>query len=116
MRALLDYLASEPAHAHLNLVDTFAVTPEAIEIRNATMQGFAAYLRPGYEIAAKQHTDVTAVAGEAITGGIWQVLHHYVEKSICVAKLPLAAPQLTYMALTPFLGPVAAADVARDAS
>jgi AcrR family transcriptional regulator len=114
VRALLDYLASEPAHAHLNLVDTFAVSPEAIEIRNAAMQGFAAYLQPGYEIAAKPHTDVTAVAAEAITGGIWQVLHHYVEND-CVARLPLAAPQLTYMALTPFLGPVAAAAVARDA-
>jgi AcrR family transcriptional regulator len=114
VRALLDYLASEPAHAHLNLVDTFAVSPEAIEIRNAAMKGFAAYLKPGYEIAAKQHTDVTAVAAEAITGGIWQVLHHYVEND-CVAKLPLAAPQLTYMALTPFLGPAAAGDVARSA-
>ncbi|MHB8242394.1 MAG: TetR/AcrR family transcriptional regulator [Solirubrobacteraceae bacterium] len=114
VRALLDYLASEPAHAHLNLVDTFAVSPEAIEIRNAAMQGFAVYLQPGYELAAEKHIEVPAVAAEAITGGIWQVLHHYVESG-CTSQLPLAAPQLSYMALTPFLGPVTAAEVARTA-
>ena len=29
VRALLEYLASEPAHAHLSLVDTFAACPDA---------------------------------------------------------------------------------------
>jgi hypothetical protein len=41
-----------------------------------------------------------------------QVLHHYIENA-CIAQLPEAAPQLIYMALTPFLGPRAAAKAAR---
>jgi AcrR family transcriptional regulator len=105
--ALLDYLASEPEHAHLSLVDTFASCPEAIEIRNATMKAFAAYLTPGYE-SARGHLEVPAIAAEAVAGGIWQILHDYIDNGR-VAELPNAAAQLTYFALTPFLGPAEAA-------
>ena len=103
LRALVDYLASEPAHAHLSLVDTFAACPEAIEIRNSTIAGVRRLPQPGYELAG-DGVEVPAIAGEAIAGGIWQVLHHYVEND-CIAELPGAAPQLTYFALTPFVGP-----------
>jgi AcrR family transcriptional regulator len=113
LRALIDYLASEPAHAHLNLVDTFAASPEAIEIRTASMRAFAAYLQPGFELADERST-VPSITAEAVAGGIWQVFHHYVENE-CVEQLPEAAPQLTYMALTPFIGPKDAAKVARAA-
>jgi AcrR family transcriptional regulator len=112
IHALIDYLASEPAHAHLSVVDTFAACPEAIEIRNSTLSAFAAYFGPAYELA-RGRMDVPAIAAEATAGGIWQVLHHYVE-SDCLAELPAAAPQLTYFALTPFLGPDEAARVARQ--
>ena len=46
LRALIDYLASEPAHAHLSLVDTFAASPDAIEIRDSALHAFSAYLTP----------------------------------------------------------------------
>jgi AcrR family transcriptional regulator len=105
--ALLEYLASEPAHAHLSVVDTFAACPEAIEIRNATLEAFGAYFGPAYELA-RGHIDVPEIAGEAIAGGIWQVMHHYVEND-CIAELPGATAQLTYFALTPFFGPQRAA-------
>jgi AcrR family transcriptional regulator len=113
VRALIDYLASEPAHAHLALVDTFAANPEAIEIRNASMHAFASYLQPGRALASPEVT-VPAIAAEAVAGGIWQVLHHYVENA-CLDQLPEATPQLTYMALTPFIGAQPAAEVARAA-
>jgi AcrR family transcriptional regulator len=114
LRALVDYLASEPAHAHLNLVDTFAASPEAIEIRNASMRAFATYLQPGYALAADESpSEVPAIAAEAITGGVWQVMHHYVENE-CIAHLPQAVPQLTYFALTPFIGPDAATAIAGE--
>jgi AcrR family transcriptional regulator len=112
--ALIDYLASEPAHAHLSLVDTFAACPEAIEIRDSTLQAFAAYLAPGYELA-RGGVQAPAIAAEAITGGIWQILHHYIE-SDCIAGLPGAAPQLAYFALTPFLGASDAAAYALSAN
>jgi len=112
MRALLDYLASEPAHSHLNLVDTFAASPETIEIRDSMMHAFATtYLQPGYAYAPKDRA-VPAIAPEATAGGIWQVLNYYIEGER-TSELPDIAPQMIYAALTPFLGSKDAAKAAR---
>ncbi len=110
LRALIAFLASEPAHAHLSVVDTFAASPEAIEIRDTALHAFAAYLHPGYELTEGDGR-VPAIAAEAIAGGIWQILHNYVAND-CLASLPGASPQITYMALTPFIGPERAAAAA----
>ncbi len=110
LRALIDYLASEPAHAHLSLVDTFAACPEAIEIRNSMMQAFATYLAPGYELAGDE-LEAPAIAAEAVVGGVWQVFHHYADHDR-IAELPAATAQLTYFALAPFVGAAAAAGYA----
>jgi AcrR family transcriptional regulator len=110
LRAVVDYIVSEPAHAHLSIVDTFGASPETIETRDEILRGFATYFNPGYDLAPKG-VEVPAVAAEAGVGGCWQVLHHYVENER-IADLPGAAPQLTYMLLTPFLGPTEAARVA----
>jgi AcrR family transcriptional regulator len=112
LRALIEFLASEPAHAHLTLVDTFAASPEAIEIRGNALSAFTAYLGPDHAPDADAG-GVPAVAGEAIGGGIWQVLHHYIEHER-IAELSEVAPQLIYLTLTPFLGPEQAADAARQ--
>jgi AcrR family transcriptional regulator len=128
LRALLGYLASEPAHAHLILVDTFAASPEAIEIRDTSIHAFAAYLQPGYHYASSSSNNgpgtngsgmpggrsVPGVAPEAIAGGIWQVLNYYIEDER-IDELPEVAPQLIYAALTPFIGPKDAAKAARRA-
>jgi AcrR family transcriptional regulator len=111
LRALLGYLASEPAHSHLILVDTFAASPEAIEIRDTSIHAFAAYLQPGYHYA-ENGSAIPGVAPEAIAGGIWQVLNFYIEDER-TEELPDVAPQLIYAALTPFLGPKDAAKAAR---
>ena len=112
IEALLEYLASEPEHAHLTLVDTFAASPESLAIRDRAMAGFRARLAPGVELGRSggQHPD-PAVTAEAVAGGVWQVLHGYIERGAAGA-LPGAAPQLTYFALAPFLGAPRAAAVA----
>jgi AcrR family transcriptional regulator len=111
LRALIDYLSGEPAHAHLTLVDTFGASPEAIEIRDTALHAFAAYLRPGYDLSPAS-IDVPEIAAEAVAGGIWQVLHHYIEDDR-ISELPDATPQIVYMALTPFIGPKEAAKAGR---
>lgn len=113
VHALVDFLVSEPAHAHLSLVDTFGASPEAVEIRSAVMSGFARYLAPGYELPGGE--SVPAIAPEAITGGVWQIFHYYIESG-CLDGLRGAAPQIAYFALAPFLGPDAAADAALSQS
>jgi AcrR family transcriptional regulator len=110
IRALLDYLASEPAHAHLTVVDTFAASPLAIEIRDTGLHAFAAYLQPGYHYAAAR--SVPGIAPEAIAGGIWQVLHNHIEYEHAQDIVGLA-PQLVYVALAPFIGGKEAGRIAR---
>jgi AcrR family transcriptional regulator len=112
LRALLHYLASEPAHSHLILVDTFAASPEATATREESLHAFASYLQPGYQYAAKERP-VPGIAPEAIAGGIWQVLHHYAGDER-TGELPILAPQLIYAALTPFLEAKDAAKVAQQ--
>jgi AcrR family transcriptional regulator len=108
MGAVIDYVVSEPAHAHLSIVDTFGASPETIETRDEILRGFATYFDPGYEL---EGVDVPPIAAEAAVGGAWQVLHYYIENSR-TDELTAAAPQMTYMLLTPFLGPKQAAEVA----
>jgi AcrR family transcriptional regulator len=110
IRALLDYLASEPAHAHLTVVDTFAASPLATEIRDTGLHAFAAYLQPGYHYASAR--SVPGIAPEAIAGGIWQVLHNHIEHEHVQDITGLAA-QLVYVALAPFIGGKEAGRVAR---
>jgi AcrR family transcriptional regulator len=108
--ALIAYLHSEPAHAHLSIVDTFAASPETLEIRGEILRGFAVYLSPG-ERPSSTDFDVPAIAAEAVVGGIWQVLHHYIASN-CLDELLEAAPQLVYLLLTPFVGPEEATKMA----
>jgi AcrR family transcriptional regulator len=101
--ALLGYLASEPAHAHLAVVDTFAASPEAIEIREQALGTFSSYLSPGIARGTLPRGLEGELAAEGVVGGIWQVLHDYIERG-GASVLPQAAPQLAYFALAPFTG------------
>jgi AcrR family transcriptional regulator len=114
LRALILYLQSEPAHAHLSIVDTFAVSPDTLAIRDEVLQGFSYYFRPPERPPAKDGIEVPDVAAEAVVGGVWQVLHHYVAHG-AFAELVQATPQLNYLLLSPFLGPKKAAKAARRA-
>ena len=110
LRALIAYLHSEPAHAHLSIVDTFAASPETLRVRDETLRAFAAYLGPG-ERPSSLEDSVPAIAPEAVVGGIWQILHHYIENER-LAELVDHTPQLIFLALAPFLGSEEAASVA----
>jgi AcrR family transcriptional regulator len=111
MNALLEFVCSEPEHAHLTLVDTFGASPRAIEIRDGALASFTEFLRPGYELAPAG-VEIPPVAAEAVAGGVWQIMHHYIEQQR-LDELGDAAPQLVYLTLTPFVGPERAADVGR---
>jgi AcrR family transcriptional regulator len=114
MHALMAYVCSEPSHAHLTLVDTFGASPEAIDIRERALAAFSTYLQLGFD-QAPDGIEAPAIAGEAVAGGIWQVLHHYIDHKR-LSELCDAAPQLIFLTLTPFVGPEQAADVARTSA
>ena len=111
IRALLDYLASEPAHAHLTIVDTFAASPLAIEIRDTGLHAFAAYLQPGYHYAPpgtrsrrSRPRRSPAASGRCCTT---------TSSTSASRASPSSAPQLVYVALAPFIGAKEAARIAR---
>jgi AcrR family transcriptional regulator len=114
IQALMEFVCSEPAHAHLTLVDTFGASPAAIEIRESALGAFTDYLNPGFEHASS-YIEAPEIAAEAVAGGIWQVLHHYIEHER-IHELCDAAPQLVYLTLNPFTGPELAAETARSSA
>ena len=110
LRGVVGYVTSEPAYAHLTIVDAFGASPETIATRDELLRAFATYLEPGYEYAP-DGVEVPAIAAEAVVGGCWQVIHHYIDNDR-IDELRAAQPQLVYLLLAPFLGYKRAAEVA----
>ncbi len=110
LRALLDYLASEPSFAHLALVETLSATERSSDRFYSGVGGYAQMLVPGFEHAAAQARP-PAITVEAIVGGVSELcLHHAVQGRI--SQLPELLPDTTYVALAPFIGAEEAARVA----
>jgi AcrR family transcriptional regulator len=106
--ALLEFLASEPAFAHLSCVDMLIAYPHVagrVEEANAAYAqlldldlGEGAPSRPSAPIAI-----------EAIVGGVFELLHDYILTGR-TRRLPELADHISYIALTPFVGSRAAAE------
>jgi len=108
--ALLEFLASEPAFAHMALVDALIATPRTAERSNKGIVRYAELLVPGLDEApaSRRPPDVTI---EAIAGGIFELCLTYTVQGR-VAELTELTPWATYFALAPFIGPEKAGQVA----
>ena len=109
--ALLDYLASEPAHAHLTRRRHVRGQPAGDRNprnRPARVRRVPAARLPLRAVRALR----PGIAPEAIAGGIWQVLHNHIEHER-VQDIADLAPQLIYVALAPFIGGKEAGRIAR---
>jgi AcrR family transcriptional regulator len=100
--ALFDFLASEPAFAHLALVDARTATPHTAERSNRGVTLYAQMLMPGLEQAPKRSRPA-AVTIEAIAGGIFELCFGYALQDR-IAELSELVPRATYFALAPFVG------------
>lgn len=110
--ALMRFLAAEPAYAHLACVDIVVAFPrltERVEQGRSTYASLLASRLASYNGSAGAH-GFSSVAGEAIVGGVFELLHDYVARGL-TERLPELADHVTYITLTPFLGNQAAADV-----
>jgi AcrR family transcriptional regulator len=110
LAALFDFLAAEPAFAHLALVDALVATARTAERSNIGVAAFARMLIPGLEEAPGQSA-LSPVTIEAIAGGIFDLCLHYAFQGR-IGELPELVPSATYVALAPFLGIRDAARVA----
>jgi AcrR family transcriptional regulator len=110
LRGVVGYLVAEPAYGRLTFVDAFGASPDTVALRDELLRAYAERFLPGYAYAP-DGMKVPEIAAEAVVGGCWQVIHHYLDNDR-LDELPAAVPQLTYMLLTPFLGAKRAAQVA----
>jgi AcrR family transcriptional regulator len=112
LATLLDFLAGEPAFAHVALVDALSVSPRSAERSMRGVSGFARLLVPGLKEApfGGQPPPVTV---EAVAGGIFELcLYHSLRGSI--RDLPAHTRSATYIALAPFVGGEEAARMATE--
>lgn len=110
LSALFDFLASEPAFAHLALVDALTATRRTAERATDGVAAYAEMLIPG----AEEATDLVlspAVTIEAIAGGLFELCLTYALLGR-IESLSELLPRATYFALAPFIGPEQAGHVA----
>jgi AcrR family transcriptional regulator len=109
--ALMQFLAAEPAYAHLACVDIVVAFPrltERVEQARSTYAELLASRLAAYNGSAGARGSFS-VAGEAIVGGVFELLHDYVARGL-TERLPELADHVTYITLTPFVGNRAAAE------
>jgi AcrR family transcriptional regulator len=104
--SLCRHLACDSTFTSLAFPEVFSPSLEAIQWRNEMTARLAVLLRRG----APSEQRPSRFAAEASVGAIWGVIHHFVAIGRG-AQLPIAAPMLSYIALAPALGGVAAVDV-----
>jgi len=106
-RALLEFLASEPALAHLACVDILIAYPHVAGRVEEANTAYAELLDMDLGGGAPSGPS-TPIVGEAIVGGVFELLHDYILRGL-TRRLPELTDHVVYIALTPFIGRDAAA-------
>jgi AcrR family transcriptional regulator len=105
--ALLEFLASEPALAHLACVDIMIAYPHVAGRVDEANASYAQLLDLDIGEGAPTRQS-TPVVSEVIVGGIFELLHDYILRGQ-TRRLPELADHVSYIVLTPFVGSEAAA-------
>jgi AcrR family transcriptional regulator len=108
--ALLEYLASEPAFAHIALLETLTATAGTAERADEGIAAYAQMLVPGFEQAPRRARP-PAITIEAITGSLYELCFQYAAQGR-TRELGELRAHATYIALAPFIGGEQAAAVA----
>jgi len=103
LEALIGLLVSNPELAHLRLVECYAAGPAAIEQTEQLKRAARIFLQEGFNTIPGQ-SSVPPLATDAIAGAVFEVLYAHIAHGE-LDQLPRRLPQLTYIAIAPFLGP-----------
>jgi AcrR family transcriptional regulator len=101
-KALLEFLASEPSYAHLACVDILIAYPHVADRLDAANAFYTQLLilRIGENAPSPP---ARPIVGEAIVGGVFELLHDYILRGD-TRELGELAEHIMYIALTPLLG------------
>jgi AcrR family transcriptional regulator len=105
-----DFLAAEPAFAHLRMVAIYGAGPKAIAQRDAGgLELLGPLLRPAFD----DSPEIDPIVLEVILGAIYGTLYDRLRAG-GAETLPKLAPLLTYLSLAPFLGAEEACAIANS--
>lgn len=113
VQALLEFLAAEPAYAHLACVDVLIAYPHVAGRLDEANHSYAELLDLRLDASAPSRMP-TPVVGEAIVGGIFELLHDFILHGR-TSELPDLTEHVCYIALTPLIGAQAAWQAASEA-
>jgi AcrR family transcriptional regulator len=105
-RAFTQFLEGNPLITHVGFVEAYAVGPGAVQRVEDSHTAFAMLLQEGYQ-HIPEGDGPPRVALEAIITTIFEVVYHRARAS-AKPRLSGLVPHLTFLVLSPFLGPVQA--------
>jgi AcrR family transcriptional regulator len=106
LSALIDMLVANPALAHLRLVECYAAGGAAIENTEELKRSVTIFLEEGFS-GLPPGSLVPRVAGEAIAGVIFEAFYSDLARGD-FDHPRRRLPELTYVAIAPFVGPASA--------
>jgi hypothetical protein len=101
IRGLLAFFEREPAYARAGLVEVLAAGPEALRRRDRALRG----LQLGFDASRPEVPDhgLPAIVAEATVGGLLEIVYRRVVAQGAAGLLQME-PEITYLALAPYLG------------
>jgi len=108
--AFLEFVGEEPALARTCMVEALSAGPAAVKYYEESQQAFVSLFRLGRDVSP-HGADLPETLEEAIIGGIFWILYQRLTVARPEAISDLL-PELVEFALTPYLGPEAADEVA----
>ena len=108
--AFLDYVVEEPALARTCMVEALSAGTAAVRYYEESQQAFVSLFRLGRDVSP-HGADLPETLEEAIIGGVFWILYQRltISRPETIREL---LPELVEFALTPYLGPEAAGEVA----
>jgi AcrR family transcriptional regulator len=114
LAAFLGYVAEQPALARTCIVEALAAGAAAAERHEVSIQAFVPFFRMGRELSP-DGDELPETLEETIVGGIFWIVHQRIVTGQ-VSGIEELLPELVEFALTPYMGAVAAKQVAGEPS
>jgi len=112
LRTLLEHIEREPEFARLGLFEILAAGPDARRRAEERAGALTAMLTPGAPLG-RELPAPARLLGALVAGGAWGVIQHHILRGR-TGRVTELTGQLTFMALTPFIGPQGALAVALE--
>jgi AcrR family transcriptional regulator len=108
-RALAFFFAAHPQNAYLSFVETHAIGAPAVQQTYDRLMAFTLFLEEGYHYRPEAE-GLPRLCSEALAAVMFESAHRVTRRGRGAEGLVEIVPQLIYLCLAPFMGPVAAGE------